>query len=280
MSFILDALKKAEHARPPASMPQMPAVPVAAAGLEKRRQAPAWLLAGGGAAAALLMAAVAWQFLGTSSAVQGTVAAGPPVSPASAASVAPAAPAAEQLSAAEPRRAEVRPLHSEARAGQPEPVVIAPTVQASPSLPRSGGSRGRVTPGTVVYEDLSNEPPVQRGTVQYQRNFANEPAPAAQREPAPAPSAPSPSSEGPSTTQPTGSDTPLYSNLKLTGGGLPNLHMDIHVFSEQPGNRFVFINSRKYRQGQTTREGVVIEEITPTGATMSYRGERFSMARN
>ncbi|MEL7448138.1 MAG: hypothetical protein AAFN78_02955, partial [Pseudomonadota bacterium] len=191
MSFILDALKKAEHARPPASMPQMPAVPVAATGLEKRRQAPAWLLAAGGAVVALVVAAIAWQLLGSASTEQATAATARPVSTAPPAGAA-AAPTVPQPLAEEPRRAEVRPLNSEAKAGQPEPAVIAPTARVSPSLPQSSGSRGPVTPGTVVYEDLSNEPPVQRGTVQYQRNFANEPAPAAQ--PAPSASSPSPSS--------------------------------------------------------------------------------------
>ena len=43
--------------------------------------------------------------------------------------------------------------------------------------------------------------------------------------------------------------------------GIPPLHIDIHVFSANPAERFVFINNRKYVEGATLTEGPVLERI-------------------
>jgi general secretion pathway protein B len=55
------------------------------------------------------------------------------------------------------------------------------------------------------------------------------------------------------------------------------LHLDVHVFSETPGERFVLINMRKYRQGETLQEGPVVDDITPDSVILSFRGQRFRM---
>jgi general secretion pathway protein B len=52
------------------------------------------------------------------------------------------------------------------------------------------------------------------------------------------------------------------------------------VYSTRPQDRFVFINSSKYREGDTTPEGAAIEEITPDGVVMSARGSRFLLPRD
>lgn len=57
---------------------------------------------------------------------------------------------------------------------------------------------------------------------------------------------------------------------KLT---LPRL--DMHVYSEEPRNRFVLVNLKKYREGERFESGLLLEEILPDGMVMSYRGERF-----
>jgi general secretion pathway protein B len=43
--------------------------------------------------------------------------------------------------------------------------------------------------------------------------------------------------------------------------------------------RFVFINSRKYQEGQTITEGPIVEEITPDGVILSNHGQRFMLPR-
>jgi general secretion pathway protein B len=54
---------------------------------------------------------------------------------------------------------------------------------------------------------------------------------------------------------------------------LPRL--DLHVYSEEPQNRFILVNLKKYREGETLESGLVLEEILPDGMVMSYQGERF-----
>jgi hypothetical protein len=41
-----------------------------------------------------------------------------------------------------------------------------------------------------------------------------------------------------------------------------------------------FINSRQYREGQTTPEGALIEQITPDGVVMNMNGNRFLLPRD
>lgn len=60
---------------------------------------------------------------------------------------------------------------------------------------------------------------------------------------------------------------------------LPQLHLDIHVYSAAASERFVFINMRKYSEGQSLSEGPLVERITPEGAVLSYRGQRFALPR-
>lgn len=61
---------------------------------------------------------------------------------------------------------------------------------------------------------------------------------------------------------------------------MPALHLDIHVFSSDPAERFVFINMRKYAEGMQLPEGPRLEEITPEGAVFSHNGQRFLLARD
>jgi len=54
---------------------------------------------------------------------------------------------------------------------------------------------------------------------------------------------------------------------------LPRL--DLHVYSEEPQNRFIMVSLRKFREGERLESGMLLEEILPDGMVMSYRGERF-----
>ena len=60
---------------------------------------------------------------------------------------------------------------------------------------------------------------------------------------------------------------------------LPELHLDIHVFSDTPADRFVFINMSKYREGSRITEGPLINEITPDGAVLDHQGVTFLLPR-
>jgi general secretion pathway protein B len=74
---------------------------------------------------------------------------------------------------------------------------------------------------------------------------------------------------------------PSAEQLIATGAlsGAP-MHLDIHVYSSNPAERFVFINMRKYTEGTELPEGPRLEEITPEGAIFTINGQRFALARD
>jgi general secretion pathway protein B len=49
------------------------------------------------------------------------------------------------------------------------------------------------------------------------------------------------------------------------------------VYAANPAERFVFVNMRKLREGESLPDGTRVESITPTGAILSYRGTRFTL---
>jgi general secretion pathway protein B len=60
---------------------------------------------------------------------------------------------------------------------------------------------------------------------------------------------------------------------------VPAMHLDIHVYSTSPAERFVFINMRKYREGEAMSEGPTIERIQRDGVVLNHRGLRFVLPR-
>lgn len=73
---------------------------------------------------------------------------------------------------------------------------------------------------------------------------------------------------------------PSATELRLNGElQLPDFHIDLHVFNDNPANRFVFINTNKYRQGDRMTEGPVVEQITRDGVVLDFRGRRFMLPR-
>jgi len=89
-----------------------------------------------------------------------------------------------------------------------------------------------------------------------------------------------------STFQSSGSETavsdaelPTADALVANGTPLPNMRLDIHVYSNKPSERFVFINMHRYSEGQRLSEGLVLERITPEGAILNSQGTRFVLPR-
>lgn len=229
MSFILDALRRAQTANEHAAANSAPIyadrVPDAPADLRQRV-----LVISAALSLLCAVALLAW-WLGRESAEP--------------AAVTPAAVPVVEAPQPVPRtvrpvdRAPVRALDQEAARGRPTP---APTT--TPTAPPARATR--VTPGTVTV--------------------------------APAPVAAS--SQTPST--PTERSTlPQYENLLVEGKiNLPNLKMDMHVYNRQPTKRFVFINFKKFREGDALDRATKVEEITAQGAVLNYNGERFLLQPN
>jgi general secretion pathway protein B len=73
---------------------------------------------------------------------------------------------------------------------------------------------------------------------------------------------------------------PSINEINLTGAqALPEMHLDVHVYATRPADRFVFINMRKYKEGNTLQEGPVLERIRRDGVVLNYRGLRFILPR-
>jgi general secretion pathway protein B len=72
---------------------------------------------------------------------------------------------------------------------------------------------------------------------------------------------------------------PSAAALAAEGIALPSLRLELHAFSAQPRERFVFINGRKYVEGERLAEGPQVVAIEPTGAVLTHAGRRFLLVQ-
>jgi general secretion pathway protein B len=155
--------------------------------------------------------------------------------------------------------------------GSPETSeVVAVTNTATPAAIANPTPRPQTMipaePASQASRRLSAEIPVEQ-------DFAAAPAAATSATPATSPT-------------PTGSSD-AYRNLpslmELTLAGtisLQPLHLDIHVYSALPAERFVFINMRKYHEGDTLNEGPALDAITNEGVVLTHQGRSFILTRD
>src|SRR5690349_15693754 len=64
------------------------------------------------------------------------------------------------------------------------------------------------------------------------------------------------------------------------GTQIPDLRLDLHVYDPDPAKRFVFVNMRKLREGDSLPDGVRLDLITQTGAKFAFRGTQFTIDAN
>jgi len=187
---------------------------------------------------------------------------------------------------------DVRSLSLEARAATPAPPSVAALKPQRGSIEvRDLGSESadgataqpRIKPGSVEVRDLLVEqgaPPVppESESPAPQARVANDRAAgttavAAAR---PAQNPPPQSALAPMPAPPVAPAIPTVDDLVASGQlEPPNLSLDMHAYGDDPDARFVYINMRRYHNGDTTREGAVVEEITPDGVVMRLHGLRF-----
>ena len=73
---------------------------------------------------------------------------------------------------------------------------------------------------------------------------------------------------------------PTIDELRLSDGlQVPDMHLAIHVYTDVPEDRFVFINMVKHRERSRLDEGPVVSEITPEGVILDYQGRTFLLQR-
>lgn len=95
------------------------------------------------------------------------------------------------------------------------------------------------------------------------------------REPAKEPAREPEASRGTITTALT-----TFNELRADGAlQLPNLHLDLHVYSNTPADRFIMINMSKYTEGEALTEGPLVKEITPLGVILEHEGTAFLLPR-
>lgn len=71
-----------------------------------------------------------------------------------------------------------------------------------------------------------------------------------------------------------------FNDLRAKGElQLPDMHLDIHVYSGAPDDRFVFVNMAKYKENATLSEGPVVKEITPEGVVLEHQDKVFLLPR-
>jgi general secretion pathway protein B len=272
MSFILDALRKSEHERQRQTGPAMVEAAVAP---PKKPPSNRWATA----AIALLvlnLVAVGVVLLWKSRDEPAAVAASPPAAAAAPNQQAaqPVAPPPETAPAAAQQATITRTL--------PEPAVAPAPVLRPVEPPPATGRRGsleqemstEVPPMEYEAAQAAARPPagpsavapVRRGSVVYES--LPEAAPGTNY--APPPAAPQHSAAA---------NLPTADELTARGG-LAEMRLELHVYSNRAQDRFVFVNGRRYREGDTTAEGATVVQITPDGAIMTAGGNRFLLTRD
>ena len=160
------------------------------------------------------------------------------------------------------------------RTDQPAAVAQAPVPTPAPSAPTPAAppAPALAEPASVTFNQRADEQTVPEEVPD--EGFVNEDyAPA--EEPAVDNSGPAPSVQRGSVA-----GLPTYEKANSQAGGrIPELRMDMHVFSPKPQDRFVFVNMRKLKEGETLPEGVRVETITNDGAILSWQGSKFTLER-
>lgn len=277
MSLILEALKKSEAERRLGRAPGLlsPAPPV-------RRRHGLWPLLLVLVLAVVLSTGITWWLLRPSPATS----AGPGAREAPAEQVA----AGNSTANPAPARAPLEP--APAPAGPPVlqppaasvPAPAATTASVRPAVereyapmpadaallqaPRSAPARAR--PDTELPQAATPAP-------------AAEPGPSA---PAPAPAvahAPPQPAQATEPERPVEPDEPAVPALRTLPAdlqaALPPLKLSMHVFNEDPAQRFVLIDGRRYSEGMALAEGLVLEAIRRDGVVLVFRGHRFHLPR-
>ncbi|HEX7030357.1 MAG TPA: general secretion pathway protein GspB [Gammaproteobacteria bacterium] len=60
---------------------------------------------------------------------------------------------------------------------------------------------------------------------------------------------------------------------------LPKLQVNIHAWSENPEERFVLINLRRYQEGDRLEEGPMLRRILRNGVVLEFEGTLFTLPR-
>jgi len=258
MSYILEALKKAQAERQLGNAPTIHAVqPVPAlqpdAAASRR---PLFIGLGAGALLLLLGAAFLWR-AGPAQAPAVQAGQGQGQSPA-AVTTAPVTPA--------PMAAAAAPTAGSPAARLPT-VSDSLEVQAPPAPPPVRPAQPRVTDAAATTASRAAATPA---------------APAVQvRMPAPAPAraaAPAAVTQAAAASAPEESLPFLQQLPESVQGGIPRVAFGGYMYSANPADRLLLVDKALRHEGEEVAPGLVLEKLLPRAAVMNYRGVRYRVA--
>jgi general secretion pathway protein B len=251
MSYILDALRRAQADRERGQVPGLMAQPTPTIAPRQRAMGSSWLLWVLCAAALVLAVAAVFSFTVLHRAVPSVQSKSLATHAERVAPVATGAPA---------------PASAAARPAVPAPVAA--TTQTPPaatefSLPSAPPAAGGNSPWPTV---VSAPPPppsvVGPGSIPAAATIAaSGPMPSVAARAAAAPDVPS-----------TVAATPLAALSPELRREWPPLNIGGSVWSDQPASRFVLVNGQVVREGETMAPGLVLERIAPKAGLVRWRG--------
>ncbi len=299
MSYILDALRKAEAERELSRVPGISSHQQFANAV-RRFPAKLWLIVVG---ALLLGMATTWLWVrhGVALEAQASEVAQEEVSPDASAVKA----EAQQQAAPRPKKSPVpspvrNSVQNADRAPKRVPVVNdkvpIPTVPSGVAvqtiLPASDSNRPASQEPVVATDTVPprEAPPLreERGAVDVVAMIAAEaergwPVPVRD---GPEPAQPAPSVESSVTEaavqagEPEETLPPLLSTLPYRfQSTVPKIVINAQAYADEVEARFVIINMKKYHEGQRTQEGILVERIGKDHLVLSYQGQAFRMQR-
>jgi general secretion pathway protein B len=254
MSYILEALRKSDQQR------NRGATPTLFSGQEAMavRRRPAFILYGV-LAVALIGAGIAigvlrpWQTPQAEMAERAPIVVRAPVAappPAPAVAVAPAMPAKSQDTLAS--------------------VPAAPVAESAPAI--------KAEPQPIARPKRRVDRPIRKAEPSAADNSKTESVPQSRTElPAAEPGNVEPPATEAANAAPVSTMSELPASIR---DELPKIKITVHAYSSKPASRLVGYENRILREGDSLVAGLKIEEITPDGMILSYKGYRFSRGAN
>ena len=68
-------------------------------------------------------------------------------------------------------------------------------------------------------------------------------------------------------------------NYAAISDAVPELRLDLLVYTANPAERYAFINMHKVHEGDATPEGAQVRQITRAGVVLEYRGSEFLLGQ-
>lgn len=129
----------------------------------------------------------------------------------------------------------------------------------------------------LVQTDITHENEIQDESPQGKPS--EEPAPSSSTTISPPSAEPITSDDQESSTHPPSQSRFILYDLKSLPSsikeGLPDINISVFVYSDDPSSRVVKINGQTVREGQELTDGLKVEKIVPEGVIFNYKDYRF-----